>query len=73
MKNTDKCPKCGGTDLIYVPGSARAYGAGNNIMTGLTTLSAVPVNRYVCATCGFTEEWVDLEDIDKVKKAYKRP
>ena len=72
MKNTGKCPKCGESDLIYVPGSV-AYGVGNNIMIGLTILSAVRVNRYVCATCGFTEEWINLEDIAKVQKAYKRP
>lgn len=73
MKNTGKCPKCGRSDLIYVPGTSRAWGAGNNIMTGATIFSAVNVNRYVCATCGYIEEWVDLEDIAKVKKAYERP
>ncbi|MGO4936475.1 hypothetical protein ACTQ54_02365 [Fundicoccus sp. Sow4_H7] len=71
MKNTGKCPKCGGKDLIYVPGSVGAYGTGNNIMTGLTTLSAVLVNRYVCTKCGYTEEWV--EDVPKLKKTYERP
>ncbi len=35
MKNTKKCPKCGGSDIIFVPGSAGAYGTGNNIMTAL--------------------------------------
>lgn len=73
MKNTGKCPKCGGNDLIFAPGTCGAYGAGNNIMTGLTRFSAVLVNRYVCATCGYTEEWVDLEDVPKLKKAYDRP
>ena len=53
MKNTRKCPKCGGSDIIFVPGSAGAYGNGNNIMKGLKIKSAVPVDRYICTTCGW--------------------
>ena len=26
--------------------------------------------RYVCETCGFSEEWIDLHDIPKLKKKY---
>ncbi len=70
MKNTKLCPKCGGNDILLVPGNAGAYGTGNNIQTGLTILSAVLVNRYVCCNCGYSEEWVDREDIDKLKKKY---
>lgn len=69
MKNTKTCPKCGSQDIIIVDGSTGAYGSGNNIMTGATIFSAVHVNRYICAACGFTEEWIDQEDIDKVKKS----
>lgn len=70
MKNTGLCPKCGSKDLLLVPGKAGAYGSGNNIMAGHSIFSAVLVNRYVCCTCGFTEEWVDLEDIPKLKEKY---
>ena len=70
MKNTGLCPKCGSKDLLLVPGKAGAYGSGNNIMIGYSIFSAVLVNRYVCCTCGFTEEWVDLEDIPKLKEKY---
>lgn len=68
MKNTRRCPKCGGTDIIRMDGDSGAYGSGNNIMVGLTVLSWVGVNRYICCTCGFTEEWIDREDIEKVRK-----
>ena len=57
MKNTRKCPKCGGSDIIFVPGSAGPYGNGNNIMKGLkikSVKSAVPVDRYICTSYGFT-------------------
>ena len=71
MKNTNVCPKCNSTDIIRVEGAVGAYGAGNNISIGLTTLSSVKVHRYMCCNCGFTEEWIDKEDIAKVKKRYK--
>ena len=73
MKNTRKCPKCGGSDILFVPGSAGAYGNGNNIMKDLkikSIKSAVPVDRYICTTCGFSEEWIDLDYMDKLKKEY---
>ncbi len=71
MKNTNTCPKCHGKDILFVPGRNGAYGAGNNIQVGLTILSAILVNRYVCCNCGYSEEWVDTDDISKLKKKYK--
>ncbi|MBR4411188.1 MAG: hypothetical protein IKT31_07700 [Firmicutes bacterium] len=71
MKSTSKCPKCGSTDILFVPGKVGAYGVGNNILTGMTTLSAVLVHRYVCCECGYSEEWIDLDDMPKLKKAFE--
>lgn len=71
MKNTKICPKCGSCEVVRVDGYAGAYGSGNNIMTGHTIFSAIDVNRYVCCGCGFTEEWIDREDIEKLKKSKK--
>ena len=71
MKHTKTCPKCGGCDLIIVDGFAGAYGVGNNIMIGNTIFSAVPVDRYVCCNCGFSEEWIRREDIERLKKSKK--
>lgn len=67
MKYTARCPKCGSTDIVRVDGYTGAYGSGNNVMVGATIFSGVNVNRYVCCGCGFTEEWIDREDIEKVK------
>ncbi len=67
MKNTRRCPKCGGTDLLRVDGYTGAYGSGNNIMVGATIFSGVNVNRYICCACGYTEEWIDKEDMEKVE------
>ena len=72
MKNRRICPKCNSTDILLIPGKAGAYGSGNNIQTGMTIFSAVLVHRYVCCSCGYSEEWIDKEDIQKLKKKYDR-
>lgn len=71
MKINKVCPKCKSTDIIKVEGSAKGYGAGNNIPIGHTILSYVKVARYICCDCGYVEEWVDMEDIPKIKKKYE--
>lgn len=72
MKNSHICPKCGSSDLIRIPGRAGAYGAGNNIPYGLTVFSYIPVTRFVCHCCGYSEEWIeDRENIEKIEKKYK--
>ena len=71
MRYTKRCPKCGSTDLFMVRGYTGGYGTGNNIMVGATIFSAVPVHRYVCGCCGYTEEWLDREDIEKVRNSWR--
>lgn len=70
MKTTGRCPKCSGTDILRVPGKAGAYGSGNNIITGMTVFSAVPVHRYVCCSCGYSEEWIDQNDLQKLRERF---
>jgi hypothetical protein len=71
MKNFKKCPKCQCADIVRIPGKVGAYGSGNNISIGRIVFSGVPVTRYLCTSCGFSEEWVDsVEDIAKVKQKY---
>ena len=72
MKNSKTCPKCRSSDIIRMPGEARLYGAGNNIVvSGPILFKFVLVMRYVCGSCGFSEEWIDTaEDIAKVRKKY---
>ena len=72
MKNRKICPKCNSTDIIKVPGKAGAYGVGNNIQTGWSNFSAVLVHRYVCCACGYSEEWIDKEDIPRLKEKYEK-
>ena len=69
MKNSRICPKCNSSDILIIDGNVGAYGTGNNIMTGSTVFSAVNVNRYICCSCGYTEEWINQWDIEKIKKS----
>lgn len=71
MKHTKICPKCSSSDIIRINGYAGPYGTGNNIMVGSTIFSAVNVNRYICCSCGFTEEWIDNKDIEKIANSKK--
>ncbi len=71
MKYRNTCPKCNSADIVRFDGSAGAYGAGDNVMVGTTIFSAVNVNRYVCCQCGFTEEWIDVCDLEKIKNSKK--
>jgi len=71
MKTKRTCPKCDSKDIIRIEGSVNGYGAGNNIPMGVIALSYVKVPRYVCCQCGYAEEWIDLEDISKLKKKFK--
>ena len=74
MKNTGKCPKCGGTHIIRVPDNTIRYGSGNNIYTSKVTLfGKIPVIRYVCYDCGYVENWVENhEERSKLLQAFGR-
>lgn len=71
MKRTRICPKCNGNEIYRINGYTGAYGSGNNIMTGATIFSTVNVNRYVCGRCGYSEEWIDEGDLQKIKESKK--
>jgi len=70
MKVKGICTKCNSSDILRIEGKAGPYGSGNNIMTGMTVFSAVLVHRYVCCKCGYSEEWIDKEDIQKLKERF---
>ena len=69
MKNSRQCPKCGNMDVFIVNGYTSGHGSGNNIEVGMSVFSAVPVDRYVCSQCGYSEEWIRVEDISKLRKS----
>ena len=60
MRNTGRCPKCGGTDLLTVePGLYNSFPVG--------FFTNVKIQRYVCRGCGYTEEWVAEESMERLR------
>ena len=59
MKKTGRCPKCGAADIAVVP-----PGRYNIIPMGF---GGAKLERYICLSCGFTEEWVETAAMEKVR------
>ena len=72
MKNGNLCPKCGSRHIVRVPDNPRRHASGNNIYTTRATLlGKIPVIRYVCCNCGYTENWVETRrDLEKLKETF---
>jgi len=69
MKNSNHCPKCDATQIIKIKGGSTWTGHYNHISTG--SLKAILVTRYLCAGCGFSEEWIDNHsDMEKLLKKF---
>lgn len=69
MKNTKICPKCKSDNIVRFDGYNGTNFSGNSLKVGIIPQSTVNVNRYVCCSCGFTEEWIDMEDMDMIVKS----
>ena len=62
MKTTGRCPKCGGTDLLAVePGLYNSF--------PVSFFTNAKIQRYVCRTCGYTEEWTAEESMEKLRQS----
>lgn len=72
MKNGNICPKCGSRKIVRIPDNPRRHASGNNIYTTQATLlGKIPVIRYVCCGCGYTENWVETRrDLEKLKETF---
>ena len=62
MKHSAVCPKCGGTEILRIDGRSVIGGV---IPAGWT---GAKVDRYLCCSCGYSEEWIDQKDIAKLIK-----
>lgn len=69
MKNTRQCPKCESRDLMEVNGKKGQNQSTVNAIA-LSAFSAAIITRYVCTNCGYSEEWIIDNDLDKVRKKY---
>ena len=66
MKNTGVCSKCGSTDIVKVTGSSRYY---NVIPAGVMSMAGV--DRWVCCSCGYAEEWIESKKLQKLREYWK--
>lgn len=70
MSKPDTCSKCGSKDLASIVSPNGRLGA-NVVMTGI--FSFVKVTRYVCLSCGFTEEWIHgRPQLEKLRAAARK-
>ncbi|MCB9308780.1 MAG: hypothetical protein H6567_01815 [Lewinellaceae bacterium] len=69
MKSTHCCPKCNCNEIAKVKGGAFKGNLYNTISTGLNTIY---LTRYICLSCGFTENYVeDTDDLEKLAKRHR--
>ena len=71
MKNTKKCPKCGCDNLLKIEIPLIRYHE-NFIPIRFGGFDSVAVIRYVCTGCGYSEEWIDKDDIPRLREKYPR-
>ena len=83
MKRTNKCPKCGSSDVIAdAKAIDRTYGAHGSSQTDLTVATFrkpdavlfkgqqnTTLSAWVCAACGFVEFYADSPKTLKVATA----
>jgi len=67
MKNSGVCSKCQSGNIVKFEGVIGR--PGEQVQIGFITTSAVPMHKYVCCNCGFVEEWIDNENLEKVEKS----
>ena len=66
MKNSKRCPKCHSDDTVKIGGVSNVFV--NAIKWRWNTIKVI---KYLCAGCGYIENWVDAaDDVARVKKKY---
>ena len=69
MKNTKKCPKCGCNRILRIKIPFPNYHE-NYIPLRFFGMDSAAVIRYVCTGCGYSEEWIDKDDIPRLDEKY---
>ena len=69
MKNTRRCPKCGGSDIIC--GTTAVNGAYDKLQAGV--FKAARTDRWVSCGCDYCELWVARESLEGLKEFWGSP
>ena len=68
MKQSNCCLKCGSNELLRIPG---VPGEEPHIAIGAARLHEAEVAKYVCAKCGYIEQWIENpSDLQELESAY---
>jgi predicted nucleic-acid-binding Zn-ribbon protein len=59
MKNTFQCPKCSSTRVIRIEG--QRLNQNQVISLNRWSTQTAVLDRYLCTSCGFTEEWIQID------------
>ena len=70
MKQNKICPKCNHTDILFCKGETHGETGDNSVVLGL--FKVIPIDRYVCCSCGYVEDWVDNEHLILVREKYQK-
>ena len=74
MRNSGKCPKCSGTNVLTNK-NYNVYSKGRHEISGGSGMSMLRIDAYACIDCGFLEEYLSkktLEHEHKMEKMKKR-
>lgn len=72
MKKTGICPKCGGDSIGFIPvgkGTTSLSHGRYITINSLMLVKRFEIERYFCADCGFTEEYIADKDLKKLSNA----
>ena len=72
MKKSGKCPKCGTREIVLVPGKLVPAGNGRSIMLGHSALSSALIDRYICLECGYSEDYFDENELQKITDKFDK-
>lgn len=73
MRNTKICPKCGSAKVTKVPYRVRGHGATYiYIPPGMSGDKDVLPENYLCCNCGYMEEWVDEQYLNRLWETWGR-
>lgn len=70
------CDRCSSEDMLFVEATRGGYGSGNVIPLSpmfnfFPMKPSVKVNRFVCMTCGYCEEWIlTAKDRELLRRCY---
>lgn len=68
MKKTGLCPKCSDNRIIKIKDVLHSSGGGNISKSKyfFTDKNSAKITFYICESCGYIEEYLDNDEINKL-------